>query len=141
MKKILKQMYVNLFMQDKYSIFRANQVRKESKVIGCDWSQKAWKRFGKLWFANQIFFTLMHGFLIKFSTLNHSYIHIHANPIQNNLEAAQKSQEQNLNFLKKTQIWKSSSRSIQATILIPLCSWGFKERIQIKIIIPNTGNR
>ena len=78
----------NLFVHIISPRFRASQIRKELKIIGHDLVANMHEKIGKLWFANQIFFTSMHGFLIKFSNPNRSYIHIHANLIQNTLPAA-----------------------------------------------------
>ena len=99
------------------------------------------KKIWKSWFKNQISYSLIHGFSINFFDLKPSHIHIHANPIQNGLQAAPEIPKQTWNFSRKTQIWKPSSRSIQAKRLIPSPSWGFKEGIRIKTISFDTKKR
>ena len=138
--KNIKPMQSNLFVHGIGLKIRAWSDMEGIEVIGYDWSQNSMKKYLKRSLKIKSWKSWMPRFLVVFFDLNHSYIYTYANPIQNKLPAAQKRPRTNLNFLKKTQIWKPISRSIQATTLIPSCSWGFKERIQIKIIHPNIKN-
>ena len=45
MKKILKQMYLNLFMQHLLSLVTQDSCTSKKEGFGHDWYQNTWKRF------------------------------------------------------------------------------------------------
>ena len=105
------------------------------------WSKFAWKRLENMCHKNQISLHQYKGSLDQFLNPNHSYISTDANPIQKNQKAAPEIHYQVWVFWQIFKNWKLGSRAIQAKILVPLPSWGFKEGFQIKNINSNAFDR
>ena len=118
-----------------------DQIWKESWWLDIIWIKFAWKDW-KI-YAWKIKYPL-HQFidpLDKKTYPNHSHINTDANPNVQGLPAAQELHNQTWVFWQKFQNWKLGYSAIQGQILIPLCSWSFKEGVWIKTISSNTKKR
>ena len=60
MEKILKQMYVDRFMQHLLPLVIEDSCTSKKEGFGHDWHQNTWKRFEEICLENQIFDTSMH---------------------------------------------------------------------------------
>ena len=100
----------------------------------------AWKRLKN--YAMKIKYSLHQCFdsLDQKLNPNHSIHKQDANPSVKNLQAAPEDKRKVWVFAKKFQNWKLHSSAIQRQITILLRSWGFKERVWIKIINSNAQN-
>ena len=75
MKKILKQMYLNLFMQHLLSLVTQDSCTSKKEGFGHDWYQNTWKRFEKICMKIKYSIHQCKGFWIQISTLirSHTY--------------------------------------------------------------------
>ena len=141
MEKIPKQAF-QIFLCMKYlQDFVHYLIWKESSWLDMIGIKNMWKRLEKLCHENQISFHQCKGFLDPNLYPNHSIHKPNANPSVRDLKAAPKSHNQVCIFSRKFKNWNHDCKGFQGRIVIPLHSWGFKEGVWIKIIVPNTKKR
>ena len=138
--KNTKPNFLNLFVHGVGLRFRAWPDLERIMVIGHDLKQICMKRFENYGMENQISSYQIIDSLAQIFYPNHSYIYIHANPNVHDLPAAPDIHNKTWVFWQKFQNWKLGYSAIQGQILIPLCSWSFKEGVWSKIIAWNSKN-